>query len=148
MSQLEPAAPIEHRVINPWTWQDAFGFAQAHEITGGGRTVFCAGQASVDDDGRPLHAGDMRAQLERTFDNLETILKAADAHLGDVVRLNYYTTDAEALLGAWDVIAMRLTAANSRPASTLLGVQTLAFPELLIEIEATAVANTQPRESG
>jgi enamine deaminase RidA (YjgF/YER057c/UK114 family) len=143
-SQVEPTAPVEHRVINPWTWQDTFGFVQAHEITGGGRTVFCAGQASVDEDGRPLHTGDIRAQLERTFDNLETVLKAADARLRDLVRLNYYTTDAEALLGAWDVIATRLAAADCRPASTLVGVQTLAFPELVVEIEATAVVDAQP----
>lgn len=128
-----------HRVVSPWTWQDAFGFVQAHEVIGAGRTIFCAGQASVDDDGRPLHAGDMRAQVERALDNLEAALDAAGAPLSDVVRLNYYTTDVDALLGAWDVLATRLAGSGCRPASTLLGVQALAFPELLVEIEATAV---------
>jgi len=139
------AAPAEatgggRRVVNPWSWQDNFGFVQAHEIAGAGRTIFCAGQTSVDDDGRPLHDGDIRAQIEQAFDNLEAVLSAADARLGDVVRLTYFTPDVAALLGAWDLIAARLARAECRPASTLLGVQALAFPELLVEIEATAVA--------
>ena len=45
---------VERRVTSPWSWQDAFGFVQAHEIAEAGRTIFCVGQASVDDEGRPL----------------------------------------------------------------------------------------------
>jgi enamine deaminase RidA (YjgF/YER057c/UK114 family) len=85
------------------------------------------------------HAGDMQAQLGRSFDNLEAVLESAGARLCDVVRLNYYTTDVSGLFGAWEVVAERLGGAKCRPASTLLGVTALAFPELLIEIEATAV---------
>ena len=136
-------AAIDHRVVNPWSWQDAFGFVQAHEIAGAGRTIFCAGQASVDEQGQPLHAGDMRAQAERALNNLEVVLDSAGARLGDVVRLNYYTTDLQALLGAWEIIATRLASRECRPASTLLGVQALAFPELLLEIEATAVVGAR-----
>jgi enamine deaminase RidA (YjgF/YER057c/UK114 family) len=133
------ADAVEHRVTSPWSWQEAFGFVQAHEVTGSGRLVFCAGQTSVDDDGRPLDAGDMRAQVARALQNLEAVLDGAGARMRDVVRLNYYTTDVEQLLGAWDVVAARLGGAECRPASTLLGVKALAFPELLVEIEATAV---------
>lgn len=53
------------------------------------------------------------------------------------MRLTYYTTDVDALLGVWPLITQRL--ADNRPASTLLGVARLAFPEMLVEIEATAV---------
>ncbi len=59
---------------------------------------------------------------------------------GDVVRLNYYTTDVEAFSQAADALGSRLAGAGCRPASTLLGVPRLAFPEFLVEIEATAVA--------
>jgi enamine deaminase RidA (YjgF/YER057c/UK114 family) len=55
------------------------------------------------------------------------------------VRLNLYTTDVDRLLEAHGTFAGRLAAAECRPASTLLGVTGLAFPELLVEIEATAV---------
>ena len=54
--------------------------------------------------------------------------------------LNYYTTDVDLLLQNWDALTTRLDAAGCRPASTLLGVTRLAFPDWLIEIEATAVA--------
>jgi enamine deaminase RidA (YjgF/YER057c/UK114 family) len=134
----EPSS-VERRVLNPWGWQDAFGFVQAHEVTAPARTIFCAGQTSVDEDGRPLHAGDIRAQTARALDNLEVVLRDAGTTLADVVRLNYYTTDVAALLSAWDTVTARLAAGSCRPASTLLGVQALASPELMIEIEATAV---------
>ena len=131
---------MEHRIINPTTWQDAYGFVQGHEVSGAQRVLFCAGQTSNDADGNPLHAGDIRAQINQAFDNLETVLKQAGFSLADVVRLNYYTTDVDLLLQNWDALTSRLDAAGCRPASTLLGVTRLAFPGWLIEIEATAVA--------
>lgn len=139
MSATAPNPARERQVHNPWTWQDAFGFVQAHEVVAGGRTIFCAGQTSVGPDGRPLHAGDMRRQLGLALDNLETVLRSAGATLAHVTRLNYYTTDVSGLLENWGVALERLGAASCRPASTLLGVQSLAFPELLVEIEATAM---------
>jgi enamine deaminase RidA (YjgF/YER057c/UK114 family) len=131
---------MESRVINPWTWQDQFGFVQAHEISDAQRVVYCAGQTSVDGDGNPLHEGDMRAQIGKALDNLETVLGEAGLDLSNVVRLNYYTTDIDALFESWDVVATRLGDAGACVASTALGVARLAFPPLLIEIEATAVA--------
>jgi enamine deaminase RidA (YjgF/YER057c/UK114 family) len=131
---------MTHRIVNPWSWQDAFGFVQAHEVSHGTRVVFCAGQTSVDENGGPLHPGDMAAQANQALDNLERVLADADLTLADVVRLNYFTTDVEAFIASAEHALPRLRAAGCRPASTLLGVQRLAFPELLVEIEATAVA--------
>ena len=54
------------------------------------------------------------------------------------MRLNYYTTDVDAFFGAMDVVAARME--GNRPSSTLLGVTRLAYPEMLVEIEATAMA--------
>ena len=73
------------------------------------------------------------------MDNLETVLRQAGAELSDVVRLNYYTTDVDRCLEAWDALSARLSEAGCRPASTLLGVTHLYHPDILIEIEATAV---------
>jgi enamine deaminase RidA (YjgF/YER057c/UK114 family) len=131
---------MDRRVINPWTWQDAFGFVQAHEVSDGHRTLYCAGQTAVDDDGNALHPGDMAAQANRALDNLETVLDQAGMTLGNVVRLDYYTTDVDAFLQVAADVLPRLATAGCTPASTVLGVQRLAFPELLVEIEATAVA--------
>jgi enamine deaminase RidA (YjgF/YER057c/UK114 family) len=130
---------MEQRKINPWKWQDQFAFSQGIEVTNASRVLYCAGQASVDGAGKPMHAGDMRKQIEQAFRNLETVLNAAGYGLENVVRLNYYTTDVDAFLGASDIVGSRLTAAACQPSGTLLGVAKLAFPGLMIEIEATAV---------
>jgi enamine deaminase RidA (YjgF/YER057c/UK114 family) len=131
---------MERRIINPWRWQDQLGFVQANEVSGAGRVLLCAGQTSVDAEGRPMHPGDMRAQLALALDNLETVLREAGLTLANVMRLNYYTTNVDAFFGAYDSVMERLAGAGCRPASTLLGVARLAFPELLVEIEATAAA--------
>jgi enamine deaminase RidA (YjgF/YER057c/UK114 family) len=80
----------------------------------------------------------MRAQVARTMDNLETVLRESGMGLSDVVRLNYYTTDVDAFFGAMEVVARM--EGNRPSSSTLLGVTRLAFPEMLVEIEATAMA--------
>ena len=131
---------MERRTVNPWSWQDSFGFSQAIEVSGAQRTIFCAGQTSTDEEGKPVHLNDMRAQINQAMDNLETVLRESGAGLSDVVRLNYYTTDVDLLLEAYDAVVGRLAEAGCQPTSTLLGVASLAFPELLVEIEATAVA--------
>ena len=130
-----------NRAINPWTWGDRVAVSQAIETTGGQRILHCSGQTSLAADGAVLHAGDMDAQTRQALDNVEVVLTAAEMTLTDVVRLNYYTTDVNAFREAMhDVIVDRLRAAGCAPACTLLGVQQLARPELLIEIEATAIA--------
>ena len=131
---------MERRVINPWTWQDNFGFVQANEVQGAQRVLVCSGQTSVDADGNPVHESDMGGQISQALDNLETVLKAAGFQLSDVVRLNYYTTDVDGFIAASMAEGgAHLAGANCKAASTLLGVTRLAFPQLLIEIEATAV---------
>jgi enamine deaminase RidA (YjgF/YER057c/UK114 family) len=94
----------------------------------------------VDADGQPLHEGDMSAQVVQALDNLETVLKEAGFDLSQVVRLNSYTTDVDAFLGCYDVLTSRLAEAGCRPSATLLGVARLAYPDYLVELEATAVA--------
>lgn len=132
---------MQRTTINPWTWQDELGYVQANEVVGGQRVLYVSGIASMDADGRPVHAGDMKAQIVQTLDNLETVLKAAGYELADVVRLNYYTTDIESYWEADEAVDVvgRFRRADCRPASTLLGVAALAWPELLVEMDATAV---------
>jgi enamine deaminase RidA (YjgF/YER057c/UK114 family) len=131
---------VQTRKINPWEWQDAFGFSQAVETSAIQRVLRCSGQTSVNADGEPQHAGDMGAQVVLAIDNLETVLKAASMTLANVVRLNVYVTDIDASLQHFEVLEKRLAAAGVQPAITLLGVARLFAPELMIEIEADAVA--------
>lgn len=59
--------------------------------------------------------------------------------LADVVRLTIYTTDVDALFPHYGILAERLARAGVMPPATLLGVARLTFPELLVEIDATAL---------
>lgn len=131
---------VQIRKINPWAWQDQFGFSQAIETSAASRILRCSGQTSVDENGAPLHEGDMGAQMLRALDNLETVLKAADMTLSNVVRLNAYVTDIDAALQHFGPMEARLKAAGIQPAITLLGVARLFAPTLMVELEADAVA--------
>jgi enamine deaminase RidA (YjgF/YER057c/UK114 family) len=125
--------------VNPWTWSVAFGFNQAELVEGASRVLVCSGQAAVSPDGAPQHPGDLAAQVTLALDNIEAVLQDGGMTLADVVRLNVFTTDVDAMMGAWPALAERFGAAGIRPTSTLVGVTRLAFPELMVEIEATAV---------
>jgi enamine deaminase RidA (YjgF/YER057c/UK114 family) len=90
-------------------------------------------------DGRALHPGDMRAQINQALDNLEVVLREAGFALADVVRLNYFTTDMDAFFAGNADLKRRLAEAGCRCVSSMYGVTRLGTPELLIEIEALAV---------
>ena len=87
----------ERTSINPWPWSVNLGFDQAQLVEGHRRQLVCSGQDAVDADGNPQHPGDMAGQLELALDNLEAVLGAAGMTLGDIVRLNAYTTDVDEL---------------------------------------------------
>jgi enamine deaminase RidA (YjgF/YER057c/UK114 family) len=131
---------VERTAVNPWTWSLNFGFNQGEVVDGATRVLFCAGQTSVDGEGTPQHPGDMAAQIGLAADNLEAVLEGAGMGLSNVVRLNFYTTDVDAFIANAAVLGERTGAAGVAPPGTLLGVARLAFPELMIEMEATAVA--------
>ena len=126
--------------VNPWSWSLNFGFNQAELVEGQSRVLVCSGQTAVDADGNPQHAGDMAAQISLALDNLEAVLKDGEMTLANVVRLNFYTTDVDAFIQNVGVLGSRLGAAGVTPPGTLLGVVRLAFPELMVELEATAMA--------
>jgi enamine deaminase RidA (YjgF/YER057c/UK114 family) len=130
----------ERTTVNPWEWSKAFGFNQGELVEGGAKVLFCAGQTAVDANGAPQHVGDMAGQLGLALDNLETVLRDAGMTLANVVRLNVYTTDVDGFVEHSGVVTERGAAAGIAQVSTLLGVARLAFPELLVELEATAVA--------
>ena len=92
---------------------------------------------SVDENGAPQHPNDMAAQITLAVDNLEAVLDGAGMTLANVVRLNIFATDVDAFLAQLGVLHARLQGAA--PPGTLLGVARLAYPELMVEIEATAV---------
>lgn len=131
---------MNRRIINPWRWQDKYGFVQANEVANSQRTLYCAGITSVDTEGNAMYKGDMRGQVAQALDNIEILLEQAGFGFSDIMRLNIYTTDMVELMKIHDYITARLGEAGCRHAGTLLGISSLASPDLMVEIEVTAAA--------
>ena len=122
--------------VNPWEWSKAFGFSQAVDVAGAAHVLLCSGQTATGDDGSPPTTSDMGEQVQMALSNLTTVLGAAGMTIANVVRMTIYTTDVDELLAAYGSAAEVL--GDNLPAMTLIGVARLAFPELKVEIEATA----------
>lgn len=130
---------MKRTAVNPWPWSLPLGFNQGELIEGANRVLYCSGQTALHENAKPQHKGDIRAQTAMALDNLEAVLQEGGMNLSNVVRLTVYTTDVDAMIQNFDALVSRLDAANVKPAQSLLGVARLAFPELLVEIEATAI---------
>lgn len=123
--------------INPEGIARATGYSQV-VVTDARKTVYISGQIGVTRDG--IVQQGLRAQTVQAFENLKTALAAVGATFDNVVKMttlivNYKPEDR---LTVREVRAQYLSATQP-PASTLMGVQALALPEWLIEIEAIAV---------
>lgn len=130
---------MNRTAVNPWKWSAGLGYNQGEIVTGQTRTLYCAGQTATDGDGKPEHAGDMGAQIALSLDNLEAVLRDAGMSLVNVVKLNIYATDVDQLFQHYGALVGRLAAAQVAPPITLVGVARLALPELMVQLEATAV---------
>ncbi len=131
---------IERTAVNPVTWSLEMGFNQGEVVAGATRTLYISGQTAMSADGRLVHDGDMAAQLALAVDNVDAVLREAGMTLANLVRLDVYTTDVDALFPHYGILAGRLAAAGVAPATTMLGVTRLAIPGQMIELDGTAVA--------
>ncbi|HZE60010.1 MAG TPA: RidA family protein [Burkholderiales bacterium] len=114
-------------------------YSHAVALEGPAKLVYVSGQVSLDQDGKVIGAGNMRAQSEQVFKNLAHVLRAAGAGWDDVIKMNGYMVG----LNAGNVAAYREGRASHLkakrlPASTLVGVTSLVHPELLLEVEVVA----------
>jgi enamine deaminase RidA (YjgF/YER057c/UK114 family) len=119
-------------------WQPSYSHVVT--VSGTGKIVYIAGQLARDIDGNCVGKGDMRAQMEQTFKNLDRCLKAAGATWADVVKTNTFLTDFDEFQKCGDVRMRYFGVAT--PTSTTVGVTRLAGPDFMIEIEAVAVVNS------
>src|ERR1700693_3024555 len=105
-------------------------------VAQGRRMVFVAGQVSIDADGKLVAPGDFAGQVTQVFANLGTALKGAGATPADVTKITIYIVsykpELRPLLGE---ARSALFGPATLPASTLVGVQALAEPGYLIEVE-------------
>lgn len=112
-------------------------------VATGSRLVFIAGQIARTADGTAVGAGDLAAQTEQALRNVATAVEAAGGRFADIAKLNVYVVDWSpdkmAALGEGAFRAMASGDIDMMKPITLIGVAALGEPDLLIEIEATAV---------
>ncbi|MGH3760821.1 RidA family protein [Actinophytocola sp.] len=105
--------------------------------------MFLAGQVARDADGRPVGEGDLAAQVEQAYLNIGTALTEVGGSFDDVAKLTVYVVGWDAgmmpALGEGVARAAAKLGADLIKPVTLLGVQALGEPDLLVEVEATAV---------
>ena len=135
---LPVVALAQVKRTNPPALSTPTGYTHVVEVTGPAKTIYISGQIAYDKDGTIVGApGDMKAQAEQVFKNLQTALAAAGAKFSDVVKMNSYITDMSKVQAVRDVRTQYFK--DATPASTFVEVKGLVRPELLLEIEVVAV---------
>lgn len=111
-------------------------------VASGTRTIYTAGQVSIDERGSLVGADDLAAQTAQAMRNVGRALAAAGATHADIVKITTYVVnyrpEHRTVIGK---ARAPFFASGTPPASTLVGVSALALPEWLVEIEAVAVVN-------
>ena len=116
----------------------AVNISQAFRV---GDLVLVSGQAAVDDQGRVVGEGDFGAQARHAVGNLKRVLEAAGSSLEQVIKVTIFVTDMSHFP---EVVELRREVFTPPyPADTICEVRALAYPELMFEIEAIALADGQ-----
>lgn len=134
-------AQTARQAINPPQLPPAHGYSHV-VIAPPGRLVSISGQVAMDAQGKVVGTGDFRAQCVQVFENLRIALRSAGLDFNDVVRTDMYVTDLSQLAVLREVRA-RYLPAQAQATSTLLKVDGLFRPELMIEVAAEAMLPDQ-----
>jgi len=115
-------------------WEDIVGYSRAVRV---GNIIEVAGTTAVDESGQVVGLNDPYEQARFVFSKIEKALAAAGASLKDVVRTRTFVTD----ITCWEEVgrAHGECFRDVRPAATMVEVRALINPELLVEIEVTAI---------
>lgn len=116
-------------------WEKEFGYAQAVKV---GDTIYLSGQVSHDDKGDIVGRGDMEAQVRQSYINIETVLARYGATMDNIVDEVWFVTDIDAAFAAAVKCRREVFSGNPAAVNTLIQIQRLAFPELMIEIKCIA----------
>jgi enamine deaminase RidA (YjgF/YER057c/UK114 family) len=130
---------MEKKHINPDTLLAPRGYSHIVTVEGAQKLAFISGQVAVDKEGKIVGPGDLKIQIKTAAENLVAALAAVGAKPSDIVKMNTYIVQYKQS----DYAAMRearavLFPSGDPPASTLIGVHSLAVDGLLVEIEAVA----------
>lgn len=111
-------------------------YSEGMEVTPGVRTLYIAGQVGWDEHKNV--PGGIEAQTELLFQNMQHVLESAGMTFADIVKMNTYLVEPDDLAGYGAVRARMLQ--GVKPAATLVYIKQLIRPELLVEVDAVAVA--------
>ena len=130
---------MEKKFVNPQAILAPRGYTHVVTVEGARTMVFVSGQVAVDKEGKIVGDGDLKTQIKKAAENLIAALAAVAAQPADIVKMNTYIVNYR----QQDYAAMREARAllfpdGDPPASTLIGVHSLAVEGLLVEIEAIA----------
>jgi enamine deaminase RidA (YjgF/YER057c/UK114 family) len=129
--------------LNPPDLCPTFGWT--HVVASrGGKTIHISGQVGIDAAGNVVGIGDLKAQTEQAFKNIQIALAAAGATFHDVVKTSIFVVGLKKEhVPIIREVRGRYVSADHPPASTLVGVSALVGPDWLIEIEAVAVVGAE-----
>jgi enamine deaminase RidA (YjgF/YER057c/UK114 family) len=135
---------MEKKSHNYSAWTPGI-FSEAITVTnmGKGKFIFLAGVGAEDENGPRgaiRHKGDFLEQCKYAYDKIKRALAANGSSLKDAVKMTVYVTDMRYRLD-WAKCSQESFAGERVPAQTLLGISALAFPEMMVEIDVTAVSH-------
>ena len=116
-------------------WEKEYGYAQAIKV---GDTIYVSGQVSHDDKGNIVGRGDMEVQMRQAYENIQKLLTQYGATLNNVVDETLFVTDMDAAFAAAVKCRQDIFSGTPVLAITIVQIQRLAFPELMIEIRCVA----------
>jgi 2-iminobutanoate/2-iminopropanoate deaminase len=116
-------------------WEKEYGYAQAVKA---GDTIYVSGQVSHDDAGKIVGRGDMEAQMRQAYANIQKLLAQYGATIENIVDEILFVTDMDAAFAAAVKCRQEIFSGTPVIASTIVQIQRLAFPELMIEISCVA----------
>jgi 2-iminobutanoate/2-iminopropanoate deaminase len=116
-------------------WEKEYGYAQAVKV---GDTIYLSGQVSHDDRGNIVGLRDMEAQMRQAYTNIQKVLAQYGATMDNVVDEVLFVTDMDTAFAAAVKCRREVFSGTPVVASTIVQIQRLAFPELLIEIRCVA----------
>lgn len=117
------------------SWEKEYGYSQAVKV---GNTIYLSGQVSHDDKGSIVGVGDMAAQMRQAYINIEKVLAQYGAAIDNIVDEVLFVTDVDAAFAARVACKQDVFRGEPVVASTIIGIQRLAFPDLMIEIKCVA----------
>ena len=127
------------KVIAPSSLHRPFGYAHAIQIE---KTLYISGQVPLDMDLKSVGEGDIAAQTEQVYANMEKVVKSAGGSMRNIVMLNIYCTDLDAYDKHTRSVRKKYFG-DYYPATTAVEIKRLYRPEYMIEIEAVAVLDTE-----